>query len=312
MGRGAYILRRLLLLIPTLLAIYTLTFMLIHATPGGPWSQGEKPVPPIVLKRLNEAYGLDKPLWRQYLDYLWNLLQGDFGPSFTQRSRSVGDIIGSTFPVSIKLGIVAMVIALVIGLSLGTLGALRHNSLVDYFTSFVAIIGVSTPSYVIVSLLVLLFASTFHLVPTGGWDGIASTKILIPGLALALYPAAVLARYTRSSMLDVLSTDFVRTARSKGLRERAVIVRHAIRNALLPVVTVSGIIFADVITGSFFVETVYSVPGLGRYFVKSITERDYPVILGTVLLLGAVISVMNLIVDLLYPLLDPRIDRHGR
>lgn len=312
MGRGAYILRRLLLLIPTLLAIYTLTFMLIHATPGGPWSQGEKPVPPIVLKRLNEAYGLDKPLWRQYLDYLWNLLQGDFGPSFTQRSRTVGDIIGSTFPVSIKLGIVAMVIALVIGLSLGTLGALRHNSLVDYLTSFVAIVGVSTPSYVIVSLLVLLLASTFHLVPTGGWDGIASTKILIPGLALALYPAAVLARYTRSSMLDVLSTDYVRTARSKGLRERAVIVRHAIRNALLPVVTVSGIIFADVITGSFFVETVYSVPGLGRYFVKSITERDYPVILGTVLLLGAVISVMNLIVDLLYPLLDPRIDRYGR
>jgi ABC-type dipeptide/oligopeptide/nickel transport system permease component len=312
MGRGAYILRRLLLLIPTLLAIYTLTFMLIHATPGGPWSQGEKPVPPIVLKRLNEAYGLDKPLWQQYVDYLWNLLQGDFGPSFTQRSRSVGDIIGSTFPVSIKLGIVAMVIALVIGLTLGTLGALRHNSLVDYLTSFVAIVGVSTPSYVIVSLLVLLLASTFHLVPTGGWDGIASTKILIPGLALALYPAAVLARYTRSSMLDVLSTDYVRTARSKGLRERAVIVRHAIRNALLPVVTVSGIIFADVITGSFFVESVYSVPGLGRYFVKSITERDYPVILGTVLLLGAVISVMNLIVDLLYPLLDPRIDRHGR
>jgi len=312
MGRGAYIIRRLLLLIPTLLAIYTLTFMLIHATPGGPWSQGEKPVPPIVLKRLNEAYGLDKPLWRQYLDYLWNLLQGDFGPSFTQRSRTVGDIISATFPVSIKLGLVAMAIALVIGLTLGTFGALRHNSLVDYLTSFVAIVGVSTPSYVIVSLLVLLLASTFHLVPTGGWDGITSTKILIPGLALALYPAAVLARYTRSSMLDVLSTDYVRTARSKGLRERAVIVRHAIRNALLPVVTVSGIIFADVITGSFFVETVYSVPGMGQYFVKSITERDYPVILGTVLLLGAVISVMNLVVDLLYPLLDPRIERHSR
>ena len=312
MGRGAYIIRRLLLLIPTLLAIYTLTFMLIHATPGGPWSQGEKPVPPIVLKRLNEAYGLDKPLWRQYLDYLWNLLQGDFGPSFTQRSRTVGDIISATFPVSIKLGLVAMAIALVIGLTLGTFGALCHNSLVDYLTSFVAIVGVSTPSYVIVSLLVLLLASTFHLVPTGGWDGITSTKILIPGLALALYPAAVLARYTRSSMLDVLSTDYVRTARSKGLRERAVIVRHAIRNALLPVVTVSGIIFADVITGSFFVETVYSVPGMGQYFVKSITERDYPVILGTVLLLGAVISVMNLVVDLLYPLLDPRIEWHSR
>lgn len=308
MGRGAYILRRLLLLIPTLLAIYTLTFLLIHATPGGPWSQGEKPVPPIVLKRLNEAYGLDKPLWRQYVDYLWNLAHGDFGPSFTQRSRTVADIIGDTFPVSLKLGLVSMAIALVIGITLGTIGALKHNTGIDYFTSFVAILGISTPSYVIVSLLVLLLASTLHLVPTGGWDGLASTKILIPGIALALYPSAVLARYTRASMLDVLSTDYVRTARSKGLHEYTVITRHAIRNALLPVVTVSGIVFADVVTGSFFVETVYSVPGLGRYFVKSITERDYPVILGTVLLLGAVISVMNLIVDLLYPLLDPRID----
>jgi ABC-type dipeptide/oligopeptide/nickel transport system permease component len=308
-SRGAYIIRRVLLLIPTLLAIYTLTFLLIHATPGGPWSQGEKPVPPVVLERLNEAYGLDKPLWRQYVDYLWNLLQGDFGPSFTQRPRTVTDIIGDTFPVSLKLGLVSMVIAVVVGVSLGTIGALKHNTGIDYFTSFVSILGVSTPSYVIVSLLVLLLASTFHLVPTGGWDGLTSTKILIPGIALALYPSAVLARYTRASMLDVLSADFVRTARAKGLREHSVIVRHAIRNALLPVVTVSGIVFADVVTGSFFVETVYSVPGLGRYFVKSITERDYPVILGTVLLLGAVVSVMNLIVDLLYPLLDPRIDR---
>jgi oligopeptide transport system permease protein len=309
MGRGAYILRRVLLLVPTLLAIYTLTFLLIHATPGGPWSQGEKPVPPIVLKHLNEAYGLDKPLWRQYVDYLWNVGHGDFGPSFKQRSRSVSDIIGATFPVSLKLGLVAMALASLFGISLGAVGAIKHNTGIDYLTSFTAIVGISTPSYVIVSLLVLLLASTLHLVPTGGWDGLASTKILIPAIALALYPAAVLARYTRASMLDVLSTDYVRTARSKGLHESAVIVRHAIRNALLPVVTVSGVILADVVTGSFFVETVYSVPGLGQYFVKSITERDYPVILGTVLLFGAVVSVMNLVVDLLYPLLDPRIER---
>jgi oligopeptide transport system permease protein len=307
MSRGEYIARRILLLIPTLLAIYTLTFLLIHATPGGPWSQGEKPVPPIVLKRLNAAYGLDQPLWRQYVDYLWNVLHGDFGPSFTQRSRTVTDIIGTTFPVSFKLGIVAMAIALVTGITLGTLGAIRHNSSIDYITGFIAIAGISTPSYVIVSLLVLLFASTLHLVPTGGWDGIASTKIFIPAVALALYPSAVLARYTRSSMLDVLSTDYVRTARAKGLRSSTVIMRHAVRNSLLPVLTVSGIILADVVTGSFFVETVYSIPGIGRYFVESISSRDYPVILGTVLLLGAVVSIMNLIVDLLYPLLDPRI-----
>ena len=294
------------MLVPTLLAIYTLTFLLIHATPGGPWSQGEKPVPPIVLQRLNEAYGLDDPLWKQYVDYLKNVMQGDFGPSFAQRSRSVTDIISATFPVSLKLGLVSMALAILIGLPLGALGAIKHNSFVDYFTGFATIIGISTPSYVTVSLLVLVFSSTFHLVPTGGWDGLSSTKILIPALALALYPAAVLARYMRASLLDVLALDHVRTARAKGLPETAVIARHAMRNALLPVVTVSGIILADVVTGSFFVETVYSVPGIGRYFVQSITERDYPVILGTVLLFGFIISVMNLVVDLLYPLLDPR------
>jgi len=310
MNRGPYIIRRVLMLIPTLLAIYTLTFFLIHATPGSPWSQGDKPVPPRVLERLNAAYGLDKPLWHQYFDYLKNvLLHGDFGPSFSQRSRSVSDIIGATFPVSLKLGVLAMIIALVLGLTLGTIGAIKHNGFLDYLTSFVAITGISTPSYVICSLLVLLFASTLHLVPTGGWDGIFSTKAIIPAVALALYPAAVLTRYMRSSMLDVLSADYVRTARAKGLNDHAVIIRHAIRNALLPVLTISGVILADVITGSFFVESIYSVPGLGRYFVESISKRDYPVILGTVLLFGAVVSVMNLIVDILYPLLDPRMTR---
>src|SRR6188768_1913637 len=227
MNRWAYALRRILLLIPTLLVIYTLTFVLIHATPGGPWSQGDKPVPPVVLKRLNAAYGLDQPLWKQYIDYLWNILHGDFGPSFSSRSRTVTDIIADSFPVSIQLGIIAMMLALIVGLPLGVIGAIRHNSFLDYFSGFLAIGGISTPSYVTVSLLVLLLANTLHLVPTGGWDGVFSTKIIIPAFALALYPAAVLARYTRSSMLDVLSADYVRTARSKGLTERTVIVRHA-------------------------------------------------------------------------------------
>jgi oligopeptide transport system permease protein len=309
MEHRAYIIRRVLLLFPTLLAIYTLTFLLIHATPGGPWSRNEKPVPPRVLERLNEAYGLDKPLWQQYWDYLWNVLHGDFGPSFTQRSRTVTDILSDTFPVSLQLGLVAMVIALVLGIGLGTIGAVKHNSTLDYITSFLAIIGISTPSYVIASLMVLVFASWLGLVPTGGWDGILSVKILVPAFALALSPAAVLARYTRSSMLDVLSMDYVRTARAKGLREYAVIIRHSIRNALLPVVTVSGVILADVITGSFFVESVYSVPGMGRYFISAVAERDYPVILGQTLLFGFIISVMNLAVDLVYPLVDPRLKR---
>src|SRR5215211_5655055 len=171
MGRGAYILRRLLLLIPTLLVIYTLTFLLIHATPGGPWSQGDKPVPPLVLERLNAAYGLEKPLWRQYTDYLWNALHGDFGPSFSSRSRTVADIIGDTFPVSLQLGLVAMIFATVAGITLGVVAAINHNRTLDYVSGFIAIAGISTPSYVTVSLLVLLLASHFHLVPTGGWNG---------------------------------------------------------------------------------------------------------------------------------------------
>lgn len=308
MSRSEYVIRRILLIVPTMLAIYTVTFLLVHATPGSPWSNTDKPIPQRVLDKLNAAYGLDKPLWQQYTDYLWNALQGDFGPSYTSRSRTVTDIIGSTFPVSLKLGLVAMVIAIVVGVSLGTLGAVKHNSFWDYLSSFLAIVGISTPSYVVASILVLVLASTLHLVPTSGWEGLFSTKVIIPALGLSFFPSAILARYTRASMLDVLSSDYVRTARAKGLRNRAVIARHALRNALLPVITVGGVVFADIITGSFFVETVSSVPGLGRYFVSSVSERDYPVVLGTVLLFGFVITLMNLIVDLLYPLLDPRLE----
>jgi len=307
MSRGTYIIRRVLLLIPTLLAIYTLTFLLIHATPGGPWSQGDKPVPPLVMERLNAAYGLDQPLWKQYLTYLGNALQGDFGPSFSSRSRTVTDIIGDTLPVSLQLGLVAMVIAAVVGISLGTIGAIRHNSAVDYVASFIAIFGISTPSYVVVSLLVLLLSSWLGLVPTGGWSGIFSTKIIIPATALALYPAAVLARYTRASMLDVLTTDYVRTARAKGLGERLVIVRHAVRNALLPVVTLVALTLGVVIGGVFTVEYVFSYPGIGLAVVEAIDQRDFPLLQGAFLLLTISVILFNLLADLVYFKLDPRV-----
>jgi ABC-type dipeptide/oligopeptide/nickel transport system permease component len=305
--RTAYIIRRVLALIPTLLLIYSLTFFLMHSTPGGPWDSSEKPIPADVQERLRAAYGLDKPLWQQYTDFLSKAVRGDLGPSYVQRSRSVADIIGETFPVSLKLAAAAMLIATSIGIPLGILGAVRHNRPLDYLATFISIVGISTPAYVVTSLLVLLLASKLHWVPTSGWDGIWSAKAIIPAVSLALYPMAVLARYTRSSMLEVLRTDYMRTARSKGLGERAVLAGHALRNALLPVITIAGIVIADIATGSFFVETIYQVPGIGRYFVQSITGRDYPVIIGTVLLLGLAVSVMNLIVDLLYPLLDPRI-----
>ncbi|MFN8662671.1 MAG: ABC transporter permease [Thermomicrobiales bacterium] len=307
--RTAYIIRRVLALIPTLLLIYTITFFLMHSTPGGPWDSGEKPIPADVQERLKAAYGLDKPLWQQYADFLGKAIQGDLGPSYTQRSRTVVQILSETFPVSLQLAAVATALAVLVGVPLGILGAIRHNRPLDYISTFVSVFGISTPAYVVTSLLVLILASKLRWLPTSGWDGIRSPKIIIPALSLALYPMAVLARYTRSSMLEVLRTDYLRTARAKGIGERGVIVRHALRNALLPVITIAGIVLADIATGSFFVETIYQVPGVGRYFVQSISGRDYPVILGTVLLLGLVVSVMNLIVDLLYPLLDPRIGR---
>jgi ABC-type dipeptide/oligopeptide/nickel transport system permease component len=279
----------------------------MHSTPGGPWDTGEKPIPAEVQERLKAAYGLDKPLWQQYTNFLSKAVRGDLGPSYVQRSRSVSDIIGATFPVSLQLAAAAMLIATLVGIPLGIVGAVRHNRPLDYLATFVSIVGISTPAYVVTSLLVLLLASKLHWVPTSGWDGIWSSKAIIPAVSLALYPMAVLARYTRSSMLEVLRTDYMRTARSKGLGERAILVGHAVRNALLPVITIAGIVVADIATGSFFVETIYQVPGVGRYFVQSISGRDYPVIIGTVLLLGLAVSVMNLVVDLLYPLLDPRI-----
>jgi ABC-type dipeptide/oligopeptide/nickel transport system permease component len=305
--RTAFIIRRVLALIPTLLLIYSLTFFLMHSTPGGPWDSSEKPIPADVQERLKAAYGLDKPLWQQYTDFLSKAVRGDLGPSYVQRSRSVSDIIGETFPVSLQLAAAAMLIATLIGIPLGILSAVRHNGPLDYLATFISIGGISTPPYVVTSLLVLLLASKLHWVPTSGWDGIWSSKAIIPAVSLALYPMAVLARYTRSSLLDVLRTDYMRTARSKGLGEQAVLVGHALRNAMLPVITIAGIVIADIATGSFFVETIYQVPGVGRYFVQSISGRDYPVIIGTVLLLGLAVSLSNLVVDLVYPLLDPRI-----
>jgi len=301
-----YVVRRVLLLFPTLLAVYTITFVLIHAIPGSPFDAGDK-ASDETIKRLAHSYGADQPLYRQYLTYLWNIVHGQFGPSYVQQNRDVSEIIRNFFPVSIQLGILAMILAVVIGLTLGIFSAVRQNTFADYFSTFGAIIGVSTPSYVVAALLILLLANTLHLVPTGGWDGMFSKQAIIPAFALALGPAAILARYTRSSLLDVLRQDYVRTARAKGLTDRVTIIRHALRNALIPVATVMGLSFANVITGSFFIEVTCNVPGLGRYFINSISGRDYPVVFGTVLLFAAVIAVMNLIVDLLYGVLDPRI-----
>lgn len=278
----------------------------MRATPGGPWDTSEKQLTKPVIEALNAKYGLDKPLWQQYVDYLIGIVtRFDFGPSYKFVGRGVTDILRDFFPVSIQLGLVAMAIGMTVGITLGIISALNQNRLGDYLAMFFAIIGVSIPTFVVGPLLVIVLAVTLRWLPTGGWG--RPEQMIMPAIVLALEPAALIARYTRSSMLEVIRTDYVRTARAKGLREVTVITRHALRNALIPVVTIGGVLLAVVVTGSFFVETIFGVPGIGRYFVTSVANRDYPVIMGTTLLFATVVTVMNLLVDLAYGFLDPRI-----
>lgn len=301
-----YAVARIFQTLPSLLLVYTIVFLLLRVIPGGPWAT-DKPLPPEVVENLNRQYGLDKPLWQQYVNYLANLAHGDLGTSYTQSGRKVSQIIADFFPVSLQLGLAAMCLALLMGVSLGSLAARHHNSWIDRLAMLGANLGNSVPSFVLASFLVVVLAIFFRVVPASGWDGLWSTKSIIPIIALAVVPAARLARFTRSSVLEVLRTEYIRTARAKGLSEPAVTARHALRNALIPVVTVASTSLAFIVTGSFFVETVCVVPGLGRYFVTSITNRDYPVVLGTVLLLATIIALANLTADLLYGYLDPRI-----
>ncbi|HLI27061.1 MAG TPA: ABC transporter permease [Chloroflexota bacterium] len=302
---GRYLLRRVLLLIPIWLAVYTLTFALMQATPGGPWDR-EKPVPREVREALDRKYGLDRPVWQQYLDYLASVVtRFDFGPSYTSRGRTVNDILADFFPVSLTLGLLAMAVGTTLGVTLGVVSALRHNTWIDYLAMAFAIGGVSVPAFVVGPLLVIVFALGLGWLPTQGWG--RPEQAVLPVLTLALLPAALLARYTRAAMLEVLRADYIRTARAKGLPGRLVLLRHALRNALIPVVTVAGVLLGTIITGSFYVEFVFNVPGLGRYFVTAVTNRDYPVLMGVTLLFATAVAVMNLLVDVLYAYLDPRI-----
>lgn len=302
-----YILRRLLWMVPSLVVVFTLTFALVHATPGSPWDESEKPLPDAVKANLAKQYHLDDPLPKQYVDYLANALHGDLGPSYRSAERSVSEIIGATLPVSLQLGLASVLFALVFGLPLGVLAALRRNTWVDHLSSLITVTGISTPPFVRISLLIVAFSIALPLFPTGGWNGLLDGRIVLPTIALGLGPAALFARYMRSSLLEVLPLDFMRTARAKGLAETAVVVRHALKNSLIPVVTVAGVTLTNVITGAFFIERIYSVPGIGRQFIDSVSGRDYPLLLGIVLVFALLILVMNLLADLSYGLFDPRI-----
>jgi ABC-type dipeptide/oligopeptide/nickel transport system permease component len=347
---GQYIIRRLLYMVVVILVVSMITFGLMHAIPGGPFSR-EKALPAETLKVLEARYHLDDPLWKQYTDYIYNVLIPhvtttppsteladdflidikigpvwlrwmNFGPSFKSRSRTVNDIFRDNLPISAQLGTMALMIAVVIGMPLGILAALKQNTLWDYFGMGIAIFGVSVPVIVLGPIFVWVFGVALKWFPPTGWGakppwlfGFLPSNLgwdyfryaIMPSVALGLGSSAVIARLTRATLLQTVREDYIRTARSKGLHERMVIIRHALKNSLIPVVTILGPLFAALVTGTFVTELMFGIPGMGKYFVTSITNRDYPVIMGTILLYAVFLVVANLLVDIVYAYLDPRI-----
>jgi ABC-type dipeptide/oligopeptide/nickel transport system permease component len=303
-----YTVYRLFWLVPTLLAMALVTFLVMHATPGSPLdpvAEGANPLSPDAQKNLAAAYGLDKPLWEQFWIFIKKAVQGDFGQSFVYKTRTVSEILWDTFPISLFLGSMALAIAVTGGVTLGVLAAVYQNRSWDYVCVSLATLGVSVPNFVLAVFLIILFSFIIPLFPTGGWG--TPRDWVLPAVTLALGPLGIIARFTRSSMVEVIRSDYIRTARAKGLSERPVVLKHVLKNALIPVVTLLGPLFAAVGTGSFFVESIFRVPGMGRFFVLSMTGRDYPMIMAVVLLYGAFLAIMNLAVDLLYGVIDPRI-----
>src|SRR5262245_25202674 len=299
-----YFVRRLLWIIPVLFVVSVITFLLMHSVPGGPWSS-EKAVPAASLAALNQKYGLDQPLYIQYANWVGGLLQGDLGTSFKFRDRSVNDIVAEGIWTTVQLGVMAFLLSVLVGIPLGIFAALGHNRAPDYISTGISIIGIAMPSFVFAILLIVFFGVTLHWLPTGGWKG-PETWVL-PTLALAGFPIAVIARYTRASMLEVTRKDYIRTAHSKGVGDRDVVSRHMIRNALIPVITIMGPILAFLVTGSFIIETIFGIPGIGRYYITSITSKDYGVLMAMTILYAFIVAFLNLIVDVLYAYIDPRI-----
>jgi oligopeptide transport system permease protein len=297
--------RRLLEAIPTLLILIALTFFMMRMAPGGPFDT-EKRLAPEVEANLRAAYHLDEPLYMQFGRYLGNLAQGDFGPSFQYRDRTVTELIAGGFPVSLRLGGFAMLLALFGGVTLGSIAALRQNRPTDYATMAVAMTGISVPNFVMAPLLVLIFAVYLGWLPAGGLGDAGWRNLLLPVITLALTQVAYIARLTRGSMIEILRSNFIRTARAQGLSTPTILLRHALKPALVPVVSYLGPATAGLITGSVVIETIFGLPGLGRYFVQGALNRDYTLVLGIVVFYGALIILFNFLVDLAYGWLDPR------
>jgi oligopeptide transport system permease protein len=298
--------RRLLVAIPTLFLVVTLAFFMMRAAPGGPFDTDRKLSPEIEANVLAK-YGMNKPLGAQYLDYLAGVAHGDLGPSLKYKDKSVIEILRENYLVSLKLGVSAILLAALIGVSLGVLAALRQNQAVDYGVMTVAILGVCIPTFVTAPLLVLAFASKLGWLPGAGWDNGALVNMVMPVTVLALPQIAIISRLTRAGMIEVLHSNYVRTARAKGLPEHRIVTRHALRAAILPLVSYLGPACAGLITGSLVVEKIFNLPGLGKFFVLSALQRDYTVVMGMVIFYAALILVLNLIADLAYAALDPRV-----
>ena len=301
----AYIIRRVLWTIPVLWAVATITFFLMHAVPGGPFDR-DRPLPSSVQANLNAKYNLDKSLPEQYVLYFKDLVQGDLGTSF-RTQQPVANLIKDGWVQTAQLGLMAFAFAMVIGLTLGTVSALNQNRPADYFGVFFATIGTALPNFVLATFLVIIFAVKLGWFDVLGWEFGNYRKMVLPILTLGVLPAAYVARVTRASLLEVLNQDYIRTARAKGLAEWVVIMRHTIKNAMVPVLTIAGPLAAVLVTGSFITETIFQINGIGRRFVLSIFDRDYGLIMGTVLLYSMIVIIANLIVDILYAVVDPRI-----
>ena len=302
-----YILIRVVGIIGVLIAVSMITFGMMHAVPGGPFDVGEKlqiPLPEHIRQNLMAKYNLDKPIHVQYLSYMKNLLRGDLGVSF-RYGEPVTDFVKRSWPVTMQLGLITAVVSIVIGLGMGILASLKPNTWLDYVTSVAVVTNIVTPTFVVAILMIYLFSVRLGWFPTGGWGD--PKQIVMPVIAYMLAPSATIARYTRSSMLEVLRQDYIRTARAKGLRERMVVLRHAFKNALIPILTIMGPLVATMVTGSFFIETIFHIPGIGNQLTFSIYNRDYPVIMALTLLWSALIAVTYLVTDLLYATVDPRV-----
>ncbi|MEN6368939.1 MAG: ABC transporter permease [Thermotogota bacterium] len=299
-----FIVRRILWTIPVILVVSSITFILMHSVPGSPFTR-ERALPAAIQKNLEAKYHLNDPLWKQYIDYMYGFVRLDFGPSIAYRSRTVNDILAQQWPVTATLGAIAFIFAVVVGIPLGVLSAVKQNSLIDHGSMVLAMLGVSVPAIALGPFLIWIFALKLKWFPVATWG--TPAHIVLPALTLSTFYLARFARITRASMLQVVREEYILAARAKGLREVVVNLKHAFRNALIPVTTIAGPAFADIVTGSLVVEQIFAIPGIGKYYVQSIGNRDYPVIMATTLLFALVIVLMNLLVDISYALLDPRI-----